>query len=84
MQTLKQNTEPASSSGIDVQKSTEPRKKESVSTQTQTSSVSRLTRFNHQENSNLSSSLVKFLMFDILCERLINIIINNVILLLQN
>ncbi|XP_043791759.1 uncharacterized protein LOC122714472 isoform X3 [Apis laboriosa] len=56
LQTLKQNTEPASSSGIDVQKSTEPRKKESVSTQTQTSSVSRL-RFNHQENSNLSSSL---------------------------
>lgn len=72
MQTLKQNTEPASSSGIDVQKSTEPRKKESVSTQTQTSSVNRLTRFNHQENSNLSSSLVKFFIF--YAEKLINMV----------
>ncbi|CAL7942001.1 unnamed protein product [Xylocopa violacea] len=58
LQTLKQNTEPASSSGADTQKSTEPRKKESVSTQTQTPSVSRSVRFNHQqESSNLSSSL---------------------------
>ncbi|XP_076626020.1 myTH4 and RhoGAP_KIAA1688 domain-containing protein RhoGAP93B isoform X1 [Colletes latitarsis] len=57
LQTLKQNTEPASSSGINIQKPTEPRKKESVSTQTQTPSVSRSTRFSHQESSNLSSSL---------------------------
>ncbi|XP_076237649.1 myTH4 and RhoGAP_KIAA1688 domain-containing protein RhoGAP93B isoform X2 [Calliopsis andreniformis] len=57
LQTLKQNTEPASSTGADTQKSTEPRKKESVSTQTQTPSVSRLARFNHQESPNLSSSL---------------------------
>ncbi|KZC07879.1 Rho GTPase-activating protein 39 [Dufourea novaeangliae] len=57
LQTLKQNTEPPSSSGIDTQKSAEPRKKESVSTQTQTPSVSRSTRFSHQESSNLSSSL---------------------------
>nr|XP_033327436.1 uncharacterized protein LOC117221001 isoform X2 [Megalopta genalis] len=57
LQTLKQNTEPASSSGADNQKLTEPRKKESVSTQTQTPSVSRSTRFSHQESSNLSSSL---------------------------
>ncbi|KAG7212405.1 hypothetical protein KM043_012723 [Ampulex compressa] len=57
LQTLKQNTEPAGSSGGDTQKVTEPRKKESVSTQTQTPSVSRSSRFNHQENPNLTATL---------------------------
>lgn len=57
LQTLKQNTEPAGSSGGDAQKLAEPRKKESVSTQTQTPSVSRSTRFNHQESPNLATTL---------------------------
>lgn len=57
-QTLKQNTEPAGSSGGDVQKNAESRKKESVSTQTQTP-VSRSMRFNHQDNPNLSVTLVR-------------------------
>ncbi|KAI4494047.1 hypothetical protein M0802_009314 [Mischocyttarus mexicanus] len=56
LQTLKQNTEPAGSSGSDIQKNAEPRKKESVSTQTQTP-VSRSMRFNHQDNPNLSVTL---------------------------
>ncbi|XP_066602742.1 rho GTPase-activating protein 39 isoform X2 [Prorops nasuta] len=58
LQTLKQNTEPAASGGNDVQKANEPRKKESVSTQTQTPSVSRSTRFNNQENPSLAATLV--------------------------
>ncbi|XP_011137840.1 uncharacterized protein DDB_G0283357 isoform X2 [Harpegnathos saltator] len=57
LQTLKQNTEPPSGSTSDAQKVTEPRKKESVSTQTQTPSVSRSTRFNHQESPNLTPTL---------------------------
>ncbi|XP_032680440.1 uncharacterized protein LOC116848445 isoform X3 [Odontomachus brunneus] len=57
LQTLKQNTEPPSGSTSDAQKVAEPRKKESVSTQTQTPSVSRSTRFNHQESPNLASTL---------------------------
>lgn len=42
----------------------EPRKKESVSTQTQTPSVSRSTRFNHQENTNLTPTLVNLIFLE--------------------
>ncbi|XP_014227160.1 rho GTPase-activating protein 39 isoform X1 [Trichogramma pretiosum] len=52
LQTLKQNTEPASASasGIDSLKSSEPKKKETVSTQTQTPTVGRSGRFNHHHH----------------------------------
>ncbi|XP_024936657.1 rho GTPase-activating protein 39 isoform X2 [Cephus cinctus] len=56
LQTLKQNTEPAGGCS-DAQRGNEPRKKETVSTQTQTPSVGRSPRFNHQENPNLAATL---------------------------
>ncbi|XP_034941169.1 uncharacterized protein RhoGAP93B [Chelonus insularis] len=63
LQTLKQNTEPAVSSssgngtsGTDVT-TVEPRKKELVSTQTQTTPIGRSSRYDHQESSSLSASM---------------------------
>ncbi|KAK0175934.1 hypothetical protein PV328_000123 [Microctonus aethiopoides] len=57
LQTLKQNTEPASSgnSVVDSQPTNELRRKESVSTQTQTTSVDRSLRYDHQENPNMAA-----------------------------
>ena len=60
-QTLKQNTEPAGCSGTgeDGQRFGDYRKKESVSTQTQTPSAIRAAaRFNHHENANSATTLV--------------------------
>ncbi|XP_012271050.1 uncharacterized protein LOC105694708 [Orussus abietinus] len=58
LQTLKQNTEPAAGGfGGEAQIAPEPKKKESVSTQTQAPTVGRSTRFNHQENPSLASPL---------------------------
>lgn len=61
LQTLKQNTEPAGGEGTtNSQKQNESRKKESVSTQTQTPIVGRTGRFNHHENPNLAANMVFF------------------------
>ncbi|XP_046742874.1 rho GTPase-activating protein 39 isoform X1 [Diprion similis] len=56
LQTLKQNTEPVGPGG-DSQRGNEPKKKESVSTQTPTSSVGRVARFPFQESQNLAATL---------------------------
>ncbi|XP_031777201.1 uncharacterized protein LOC100119219 isoform X2 [Nasonia vitripennis] len=58
LQTLKQNTEPVSSGGgMDSMKCSEPKRKETVSTQTQTPTVGRSGRFNHHENPSLATTL---------------------------
>ena len=63
-QTLKQNTEPASSTSCTNSfKCTELKKKETVSTQTQTPTVGHLRRFNHHDIPSLTHPLVIYFFF---------------------